>query len=427
MYAWSWAYLARAALRAYEGTGQRRFVDLVADTGDRILADGDGELGRLDEFRQRVLRTWGTCGHLEDTYTSVLTHAGRIGYPLARFCWIVAQDEKLEALHGSRAARFLAAAEEALAEFEPDYRVVDGTDQGYYVRPTRRDVDPINHVHCAGETFVLLYVLTGKQEYRQRVVELANFFVAAVRTEVNGSFTWPYQPAPHAPGDRKAPPEPVSKAQITILFPLSAYEHGLFFEAEHMEALARTIRLNIHRGGNRFQQTISAGGQGHLMEGPGPSGRHCLLAGWIYLDRFDPQVRTIIERAVAHRRDIFPGGWFQRPVTAMAYSYRFLSRGIPTNSTAPETDASRDPTHPAPSFDVETRSPSTSCRESRLASALENAPSRRAKRAGPCPSHRPPHRRASVQPPPAAARPAAGCRGTMTDRRGPRRPRRRAR
>ncbi len=49
------------------------------------------------------------------------------------------------------------------------------------------------------------------------------------------------------------------------------------------------------------------------------------LALWMFLDVYAQEIRTIIEDAVAARRDIFEKGWFQTTKMALAYSHRLQS------------------------------------------------------------------------------------------------------
>jgi hypothetical protein len=320
IYAWSWSYLARAALEAYDRTRDHRFLDVFVETADVVIDDRDHLHGRMDEYRGRMLPTWGTCRHLKGKYTSVVTHAGRIAQPLLWFSLTVSEVDALAEKYRRRAAGYTSAARMALAAFEDDYRRIPERGLGYYDRPTRGDVEALNHMHAAGEAFVLLYALTGDASYRQRVEELGGYFLAATWEGENGCRQWPLRAFPETLGTRAAEAERMWKAQITILFPIAAYEHGLVFDRSFINEFSCLFHNNVHEGDLVFTPKISADEEQDPIDGT--KRRHQLLAGWYVLDRYDPAVGEVIEAAIAARSDLFPDGWLSHPVTVLAYAQR---------------------------------------------------------------------------------------------------------
>jgi hypothetical protein len=320
IYAWSWSYLARAALEAYDRMRDQRFLDVFVETADAVIDDRDHLHQRMDDYRGRTLPTWGTCGHLDGKYTSVVTHAGRVAQPLLWFSRIIGEDDTLGIEYRKRAAPYTSAAAMALGAFEDDYRRIPAEGLGYYHRPTRRDVEPLNHAHAAGEAFVLLYALTGKASYRQRVEELGRYFLAATWQGQNGCRQWPYQALPDSLGSRGQEGEPFWKAQITILFPIAAYEHGLVFDRNLIGEFSCLFHNSVHQGDLIFTSRISAGDEDRPIDGS--KSRHRLLAGWYVLDPYDSSVGDVVEAAVIERRDLFPRGWFSHPAAVLAYAQR---------------------------------------------------------------------------------------------------------
>jgi len=327
IYAWAWTYLARAALEAYDGTADQRFLDVFVEDADIVIDDRDHLRGRMDEYRGRMLPTWGTCRHLKGKYTSVVTHAGRIALPLLTFSLIVGEDDALPGKYRKRVALYTSAAKMALAAFEEDYRRIPEKGFGYYRRPTRGDLEALNHTHAAGEAFVLLYALTGDASYRHRVEELGRYFLASTWEGENGCRQWPYVAVPESLGSRAPEAEPMWKAQITILFPIAAYEHGLFFDRTLISELSCLFHNNIHEGNLVFTPRISGNEEEPI---DGTKRRHRLLAGWYVLDRYDSSVGDVIEAAITARPDLFPDGWFSHPATVLAYAQRLGNAGNPT-------------------------------------------------------------------------------------------------
>jgi hypothetical protein len=279
-----------------------------------------------------MLPTWGTCRHLKEKYTSVVTHAGRIAQPLLWFSLIVSEDGALPEKYRTRVAGYTSAAEMALTVFEEDYRRIPEKGFGYYDRPTLGDVEPLNHTHAAGEAFVLLYALTGEANYRQRVEELGRYFLASTWEGENGCREWPYQAFPGFLGSRAQASEPFWKAQITILFPIAAYEHGLFFDRRFIGEFSCLFHKNVHDGDLVFTPTISANEEEEPIDGT--KRRHRLLAGWYAIDRYDSSVGDVIEAAITARADVFPDGWFSHPATVLAYAQRLGDPRRPSRAPA---------------------------------------------------------------------------------------------
>lgn len=317
IYAWEWATLARAALEAHEALGDGAFLELVARSGDAVLADRDDRHARVDSFHRRVRPGWSHGEHLEGHQTCLLTHSGRIAFPLLRFAQVVRDDAALGAAHGERAARFRNAVAEALDDFDADYRTLPGRALGYYHRPTRDDVDPLNHQCAAAEALVLLADLDPSHARTQRVSELANWFRAAAREQPDGSWSWPYTPTPETLGDPAPKGEYSWKAAISILFPIRAHEHGLAFEADDLARIARTFLGSVHRDG-AFQRRIDPR-RDPLHAGYGPNSA---IVGWMLLDGHAPEIRRILERAVGRQPALFPGGWFTSAHSVLAYAHR---------------------------------------------------------------------------------------------------------
>src|SRR5687767_257993 len=132
LYAWTGGSALVSAMRGYEATGQSRFLDLFVRAFDKFLKARDSESGRTDEVRGRVMNTWGTV--LGETWTTLIAHVGRLGYPVGLFAKAVNGDPTPANAYGGKARKFVEAIEAALAEFDGEYRTVAGTGAGYYLR-----------------------------------------------------------------------------------------------------------------------------------------------------------------------------------------------------------------------------------------------------------------------------------------------------
>lgn len=323
-YAWGWAYGAHAAVLAYKANGEERFLDILVNTYSQILDMRDSELGIMDDVHGRVMKSWGSGIHKEGMWVAHVTTVGRITYPVALFCKIVMNDEHLQERYGLKAKEFLESIETAVTEFDEDFIYDPELIEGYYIRRAYDEIEPLNHMHALGNTLVILYSITNKEEYRKKAEAIANFFLSCVDQNSGGAYEWGYRPSPEKRKGHDA--EPYWKGQITSFFPLVAYEHQIVFRKEHMKAIAATFLQNISRGNNEFNRYLSyTKFRPVLSTLETKGGKDSGLVGWIFYDVIDPEVRSIIEDAVAIRLDLFPDGWFQSTLTAQAYSYRAFS------------------------------------------------------------------------------------------------------
>lgn len=316
-YAWDLSYSTNACLLAFEATKQHRFLVLSASTFERFLAFRDSELGRVDGVRGRVLHSWGSDTHLPGSYTSMVTIAGRITYPIARFCWIVKNDNDLAARFGEQADRFLKAVELCIGEYDAEFRMLEGTDQGYYLRPSNGSIEALNHQACAGNTLVMLHVITGKEKYHRMASAIASYYKASFYSEENGTVVWGFDPTPdNRRGNRIAP---IWKAQVTVRFALLAAQHGIVFTDDDLRGIARMFLTNIYRGPGQFNAII--GSTNRPMEKyRNHHGGYLSLLPYMLLDEYAPEIRQVLEDLVATRPDM--GGWFTRSKGAIAYAHR---------------------------------------------------------------------------------------------------------
>ncbi|MFA9429079.1 hypothetical protein [Egicoccus sp. AB-alg2] len=329
-FAWRDSYALEAALLGYEATGQERFLVSARDRMLGMLDHRDDVLGRVDEHRERVLKAWGT-DHLDPDgrHYNVVTHAGRIAAPMAWYAWLVAQDPELGDEHADAAARLVAAAQEALLEFDDELVVADDGSYAYYWRSTHDRIDPVNHQTSVGEALVYLAALSDDPYWELRATQTAAFVRQVMYYEDDGTVAWQYAARPEDPlGSR---PEPIWKSQITIRFLRHAERLGVGFDAEDLAAVAESFRVNVLRDGSERNAMFAAElvaldrREDHRYGGPNNLTPHLLLGA--YHDDLHEQLFDIIvsEPAV--------GGWFAHGKTAAAYAY-VLDRAGPADVVA---------------------------------------------------------------------------------------------
>ena len=320
-YAWPAANGLTALVEAFDATQDVRFLELFIRTYDEILKARDSEHKRRDEVRDRVMKTWG-YRHRE-RWTCVMTHAGRIGYPVLRFCLAVDRaDKKVRRQFNAKAQEYLNSIKTAIREFDDDFRVIPGTNEGYYVRASIGDVEPLNHMHAVGNSLVLLHVLTGKEEYKTRAEQLANYFRGSAERHDNGSLTWGLQPTPEQRTGHA--PELMWKGEVTIGFPVTGLRHSIGFTRDDLLPIVNTFMKNVWRGNGVINTSTSPGldEELKLFDFTGWELRTASFLGWVRLDSVDPRVREAVEQAMISRTDLYPQGWLQNTKTIEIYAYR---------------------------------------------------------------------------------------------------------
>ncbi len=315
---WAMSFTNQSCLIAYEATSEERFLNLLTVSIERSLSYRDDRIGRIDEARGRVMHSWGGDRYTKDgRHTTNITLAGRVCFSMLQFCQIVRETPHLQDKFSEQAERFLADAQACMDEYESEFR--DGTlpGEGFYYSITHDEVEAINHQAAAGNALILLHELTGREKYGRMAEQLATFFRNCMWLDENDCLIWTYKPSPD--NRNGPPPERLWKARITIEFPLFAYQHGVVFTRQDMEAIARMFLTNICRSNGRFSWYLD--GNFRDMEERKNEGSGLLaLTSFIMYDEFDPKIRDVIEDLVADRPDI--GGWLKSTHGLKAYSYR---------------------------------------------------------------------------------------------------------
>ena len=320
-YAWAWGYLATASCFAFRATGDERFLDLIVESYEEILANRDDlSIESAQIHGVPVQPSWGIMREKngEMQYMYIVTHAGRIGFPVLLFCEIVQTNPSLHDKYLHISEMFLESVIETMNAFDSSFVTDEESEGGYYVSPLRDMIEPINHSHAAGATLVMLYELTGDEAHLEKVVKLANYFRSCIVEEDNGSYVWGYRPQPE---DRmRCEGEWSWKGAITIIFPIVVYEKGLAFTSADMQAFANTFLKNISPSEDIFNQTIYS-----TDHKPTSKTRYDTATGWNLLNTINPSVQGALEDVMIKRTDLFPGGWFQNAATAQAYCYKLYT------------------------------------------------------------------------------------------------------
>jgi hypothetical protein len=318
VYGWQLSYLLEAALEAYEASGQERFLVLVRDATLEVLSHRDDAVGLEDEHRGRVLRAWGTDHLLDDGgYTNVVTHAGRIAAPMARYAWNVAREPSLGDEHTEAAAHLAEAAGEAVLEFDDELRTSEEDGYGYYWRVTHDMVDALNHQTSVAEAFLYLAEVSEDPVFAERLEQLDGFVRWAMYRKDDGTVGWQYAPAP--PDRHGNRPEPVWKGQITIRYLVQSARLDGGFTDDDLADVAESVRRNVLRSEDEINAKIAEEFE-PLEDHPHWLAELPQLVPYLVLGRADPELEAQLVDLVADRKDL--GGWFAEPTMLAAYASR---------------------------------------------------------------------------------------------------------
>lgn len=319
-FSWHWAYLAEAALLAYERTEDTKALDWFVGSYEQILCYRDCELGLKDTHRGRVTRSWGSGRYLPGEWVTHVTMGGRIAYPSLLFARIVNAKPELKRFQED-ADRYTVIAEEVVQEYEEDVVFFGEADRSYYRMPAKGGADTINHVNALANCHILLWELTRNERSHERASMCCEVFKDTITVSSCGAYQWSIRPywdkrRNNLVGER------MWKARVSSATALLAYKAGIGFDRADMEGFARTVtELIIPEGGEILDRVDEE----HARVDPGKRGdfkeRMASISGFLPWSEFDPVIESRIMHIVNSRKDLFPRGPLSRPRGVIAYVY----------------------------------------------------------------------------------------------------------
>lgn len=207
---------------------------------------------------------------LNETYRMVLheLHTPIIGTPLLRFSDLVFREKNLSS-YRQKAEEYVHAFEESAKDYESSWR--QDPEGGFFIfEPGGKywasglEV-PYNALSANGRFFLLLYRTTGDIQYLERANALARKVRAGMIFHPDGTMTMPYWVRDSLPfkgwKNRTSNPvnglypecspnlatEDISHFTLTLRFMVEAWQMGVVFEDEDLEAVARTFKERLWR------------------------------------------------------------------------------------------------------------------------------------------------------------------------------------
>ena len=317
--AWSLSYGMMALNVLYEATGDTAYLDRQLRVIEGLMARRDtelaarlGEAGYVDYQRGRVLASWGTGNYSGGKHTCWAVHTGMLMYPAADFVRLVRAGGEATARYSDSAEGFVPLIEQAIGEYDAEWRDGPQEGMGYYVFPGG-SILPNNQMNGPGRALVLLHELTGKPEYGDRARKLAAFFRSKLTHVAEGDYyLWAYSQGADAPAGRG---EDVSHAAINASFMHLAWQYGVGFDDTDMARLCRTLTQGLYLGNGQFAETLGGRTAGTKYT---PQ-----LGRWAFLAVFDPRVELHLRQFMAAHPGLMEAGG---TTSALGFAYILRAR-----------------------------------------------------------------------------------------------------
>ncbi len=288
--AWTWTYLAKAALRVYRLNHDPRLIEQVLRGAAKY--EEAASLHAAD-----LTFGWYTeDARARGPYREVPV-TGLIMAPIVDLLLDASRDPELAKLVEPHRERLLTLLRGAIAGLDQRYIESDG--RGYYLLPSRQDVEPLNLMSVYARPLLGLWQLTEDAASLRQVIGIARTWKAALTIGPDGSVTWPHTPRPASIALRPDPAEIMIKSAAAIEFPLAAFEAGLVFDRRDIEALARapatTLLERVDAGRYRLREYMDARSEAYISIASTNVGTALRPASWYRYLCYDRELTGVLD------------------------------------------------------------------------------------------------------------------------------------
>ena len=288
--AWTWTYLARAAVRLYRLGHDTRLIDEVLAGASKYEAAA---------HRHETERSFGW--YTEDMHASrayrEVPVSGLIMAPIVDLLLEAKQDRALAQHVAPHRQALLDMLRQAIAGLDKRYIETDG--KGYYLLPSGEDVEPLNLMSVYAAPLLGLWRLTQDAESLREATGIARTWKAALSTGIDGGVTWPHTARPPTSSLPPGPPELMIKSSAAIEFPLVAYEAGLVFDRKDIEQLARvpetTLLERVDASHYRLREFVDPGSDSYISVADTGIGTVLRPASWYQYACYNPQQSAVLD------------------------------------------------------------------------------------------------------------------------------------
>ena len=221
---------------------------------------------------------------------------GMILYPIFKFINIVFDGEALTKDYYDRAIEWLELIEYGIM---PKWNKL-WCDDGYYIAPDNPayiyrepgEILPYNQFLIFGRCLLVLYQLTGKEEYLYKTAKISNYFKSKLIliNEID-AYVWDYW----AKIERY---EDISHANLDIGFIIDVYEAGIVFTHEDLRKFANTFLKLMWNGSLENPEIGTYINSSKIIDG----GRNYRVQEWVRLAKIDKRIYDICNYLIEKAR-----------------------------------------------------------------------------------------------------------------------------
>ena len=259
---WSESYIMMSYLAMYRSTKDVYYLKKLITHSDNVIALRDDNQGRTD-YRGISGPTWITTKYSTDKLTPYawVVNSGMLSYPMADFSQLVLAEPSLHSHLTETGETFLQAANRLKDEVTSTVAAHDEQwDDTFGVYRSRNDA-PINYpgailphnMNAAmGRTLLMMYKITGRSDYLNKVKKLAAYFDSSLILDTaHDSYIWDYWNNQNFPLE-----EDLSHGSLDVNFAFLCFKNNIQFNKLDMKRFASTLKHNLYIGPGMFQQYL---------------------------------------------------------------------------------------------------------------------------------------------------------------------------
>ena len=236
--AWRVSYRMMSLNEMYRTTGDSKYLRLNTLWAEALLRVRDDVTGTM-RWNEKVGPVWSSVAFSPKGRTAYLVHTAVITFPMLDLLW-------LKGVHTEQDKQILDKITESLDAHEPQWKDGPRPGEGYYTYSSEQDPElagtplPINRNNAMAKSLWMAWKLTGRVEYCEKSLALAQFFKNRLQLTETGAYSWPYDVALESAQEPQAPEDSSHGALTASLVPLLAAD-GQVFDRIDLERFAATV------------------------------------------------------------------------------------------------------------------------------------------------------------------------------------------
>jgi len=240
--AWGESYILESYIEMYLATNDLYYLNKFIIHADRVIKNSDF-YQQIKDYKSKIRYGWSSKKYSIDNVNHVhMVHTGVITFPLLLFCDLVKKNNLFQYI--DKLKEYLRFSELAIREFDSQYTFEPFSETAYYyfdetepIKTNLYNLMPCNSVSALGRSILMLYLITGNNEYLIKSIAIAKFFKNYVFVEKEDRYIWGYRPILFI----NKQIEDFSHGSIEVSFVELLYSCGIIFEKEDIERLINTF------------------------------------------------------------------------------------------------------------------------------------------------------------------------------------------